>query len=439
MLFKFLKYLQPTHYFRLYKYSGTSVFPVVDEHISKQFPHDENYKSVIAKQYDQSWRAIQNGYIDCEKTIDEIKELSVYDNYVFARKYFSKIWVFYVLFLRVFNFKNPLKEISNFYRTRHVNRYLAGTETIKHSKYLDYNSQLLIAKPLISVIIPTLNRYQYLKDVLEDLEQQDYKNIEVIVIDQSEPFRRHFYDDFNLDLRVDYQEEKALWLARNKAIKQSKGDFILLFDDDSRVESDWITQHVKALDFFESDISSGISISKIGAEVPKHYAYFKISDQLDTGNVLIKKEIFNAIGLFDRQFEKQRMGDGEFGLRSFLNGYRNISNPYAKRLHLKVDSGGLRDMGSWDAFRTKNLLQPRPIPSVLYFYRSYFGVKNSVLAIIRTVPISIVPYKYKRNKPMLITSSILSLIVLPLIIFQVLRSWYLASLKLKVGPKIEML
>ena len=253
------------------------------------------------------------------------------------------------------------------------------------------------------------------------------------------PYQAEFYNDFNLDLKAQYQEEKALWLARNTAIKQSKGEYILLFDDDSRVDSDWISQHIKTLDFFSADISSGVSISKVGDKVPDHYSYFKISDQLDTGNVLLKKAVFKDIGLFDRQFEKQRMGDGEFGLRALLNGYKNISNPYAKRLHLKVGSGGLRDMGSWDAFRTKNLFQPRPIPSVLYFYRRYFGIKLSLLSVLRTVPISVVPYKYKSNKPMLILSSIIALLLFPLIIIQILKSWRLASKKLKEGPKIELL
>ena len=133
------------------------------------------------------------------------------------------------------------------------------------------------------------------------------------------------------------------------------------------------------------------------------------------------------------------MGDGEFGLRAFLNGYKNISNPFAKRLHLKVGSGGLRDVGSWDAFRTKNLFQPRPIPSVLYFYRRYFGIKLSLLSVLRTVPISVVTYKYKSNKPMLILSSIIALLLFPLIIIQIVKSWRLASKKLKEGPKIELL
>ncbi|WP_375234802.1 glycosyltransferase family 2 protein [Winogradskyella sp.] len=439
MLFSFLRYLQPTHYFGLKTKKGNFIFPKVDDGIYSQFEKDNSYKSEEAKSYDQSWRAVQNGYVYFSRTIYETIELSVFDNYVFSRKYFSKAWVFYMFLIRILSLKNPFKEVLGFVKTRKIKRYKSGSEIVKYNDYHNFDSILINQQPLVSVIIPTLNRYRYLKDVLKDLEFQDYTNFEVIVIDQSIPYQPKFYEDFKLNIKVEYQEEKALWLARNKAIKQSKGEYVLLFDDDSRVENDWISQHIKTLDFFNADISSGVSISKVGDKVPAHYAYFKISDQLDTGNVLLKKDIFKDIGLFDRQFEKQRMGDGEFGLRAFLNGYKNISNPYAKRLHLKVGSGGLREMGSWDAFRTKNLFQPRPIPSVLYFYRHYFGAKRSLLSVLRTVPISVVPYRHKNNKPMLILSSLIALLLFPLIIIQVVKSWRLASKKLNEGPKIETL
>ncbi|MFC4721208.1 glycosyltransferase family 2 protein [Geojedonia litorea] len=335
--------------------------------------------------------------------------------------------------------KHPIKNLSAFYRTRSIRRSRYLEAPIPHSDWNAFNSPLVAQAPKVSVIIPTLNRYTYLKDVLMDLERQDYSNFEVLVVDQSEPFQKDFYKSYALDLKVSQQEEKALWLARNTAIQQAQGDYLLFFDDDSRVDSDWIRQHLKCLDVFNADLSSGVSISKVGDTVPAHYAFFRVSDQLDTGNVMIKKKVFKELGMFDRQFERQRMGDGEFGLRAFLAGYLNVSNPHAKRLHLKVDHGGLRQMGSWDAFRTSSLLAPRPIPSVLYFFRRYFGNRQAGYALLRTVPMSIMPYRFKGNSYLKGIGVLISLLLLPIVSIQVLRSWRLSSKALHEGPLIEPL
>ena len=442
MLFKFLKYLQPTNYFSLKNNAGETVFPDVNQlpfEIVNQLERDARFTSNLASEYDMSWQAIQKGFIANTKDVITIESLPVIDNYIFIRKYFNKAWVFYVLFIRLVSFKNPFKEITAFFKSKNVTRSNYLKSPIKHKEWDVFNSSLIDNNPLVSIIIPTLNRYKYLKDVLEDLEKQDYNNFEVLVVDQSEPFREDFYQEFKLNLKVSYQKEKALWLARNTAIQSSKGDYILLFDDDSRVESDWISEHLKCLDFFNADMSSGVSISKVGAKVPTNYSFFKESDQLDTGNVMIKRYVFEKIGLFDRQFEKQRMGDGEYGLRSYLYGFLNISNPYAMRLHLKVGSGGLREMGSWDAFRTKKLFAARPIPSVLYFFRRYYGNLNARWALLRNIPMSIMPYQFKTNKFMLVLGIFVSILLLPIVIFQVLKSWRLSSIKLKKGALIETL
>ena len=442
MLFKFLKYLQPTNYFSLNRNDRSSIFPSsehIPDEIKKQLSRDSNFESTQAIEYDLSWQALQKGYISSSKTITNIEDVSVYDNYVFIRKYFHKAWVLYVFFLRVLSCYNPFVELKGFFTTRHVKRSTYLDEPIVYNAFENFESDVIRNNPKVSVIIPTLNRYQYLKDVLKDLEGQDYQNFDVYVVDQSEPFQNDFYKDFNLDLHLEFQEEKALWLARNNAIKRAKGDYILLYDDDSRVSHDWISQHLKVLDFFNADISSGVSISKVGAKIPKNYAFFRVSDQLDTGNVLLKREVFKTIGLFDRQFEKQRMGDGEYGLRAYLNGFLNISNPYAKRLHLKVNSGGLRTMGSWDAFRTKKWTSPRPIPSVLYLFRKYHGPKQAKLALLRTVPLSIMPYRFKRHKLLVVLGVLVSLLLLPLVCFQVFKSWRLSSQKLREGALIQTL
>lgn len=442
MPFKFLTYLQPTHYFRLVKNDGSSLFPIASalpSAILSQLNKDYKFKSEIAQAYDLSWQAIQLGYIGDAKTYTSFERLPLIDEYRFIHKYFNAFWAFYILMLRLLSLKNPITNMGSYLKTFGVERSDYLKRPIAYHHWKNCQPQLLKEMPLVSVIIPTLNRYPYLEDVLRDLEKQDYKNIEVIVIDQSQVFNKAFYEKFKLKLIVKYQEEKALWLARNTAIALSNGDYLLLFDDDSRVDTDWISNHLKCLDFFKADISSGVSISVLGAKVPQNYAFFRRSDQLDTGNVLLKKSIFKDIGLFDRQFEKQRMGDGEFGLRAQCNGFLNISNPFAKRLHLKVGSGGLREMDSWDAFRTKNWIDPRPVPSVLYFFRTYFGNCSAKLELLKTIPSSVLPYKFKGSKIYMILGALLFLFFLPIILFQVTKSWKFASKKLDEGPLIKNL
>src|SRR5690554_4171916 len=295
MLFTFLKYLQPTHYFQLYRKDGTSIFPIEEklpEEIGAQLEIESDFESESAHAYDLSWQAVVKGYIGTGETYQSFEEVPIVDEYRFVRKYFHPVWVFYILVLRIFSFKNPFREIAAWRKTRNQKRSAYYSNPISYPDWQNFDSPLVKNKPFVSIVIPTLNRYEYLKDVLEDLEKQDYKNFEVIIVDQSNPFQEDFYKNFNLEIQLVQQTERALWLARNHAIEISKGDFILLFDDDSRVERDWITNHLKCLDFFNADISSGVSLSSVGAEVPQNYSFFRISDQIDTGNVLLKKQIF---------------------------------------------------------------------------------------------------------------------------------------------------
>lgn len=401
---------------------------------------DDEYVSEESCLRDVAYQAFQKGIILKDRSLSlpltSDASLPVVDEYRFLRKYYHSVWSIYVLLCRLLTFKNPIEEMTAFFKMRHVSR-LNLFESVK--TYPSYGVVKLQENSLVSVIIPTLNRYAYLADVLNDLERQTYKNMEVIVVDQSTPFQSAVYKNRSFSLTVIQQKEKALWMARNTAISRARGDLILLYDDDSRVEPDWVENHIRCLAFFGADISAGVSISKVGAKVPTHYSFFRWADQLDTGNVMIKRSVFNYLGLFDRQFEKQRMGDGEFGLRAYLAGFISISNPMAKRLHLKVETGGLRQMGSWDGFRPTNLLAPRPIPSVLYLSRMYFGNYLSVFNLLIKVPASVIPLRFKNQPFLLLIGSLLSLLIFPLVLFQVVRSWRLASVKMQQGPRIDFL
>ena len=164
-----------------------------------------------------------------------------------------------------------------------------------------------------------------------------------------------------------------------------------------------------------------------------------MADQLDTGNVMIKKNVFKKCGLFDLQFEKMRMGDGEFGLRAYLFGCKIIQNPNAKRIHLKSKKGGLREMGSWDGMRPKNIFNLRPIPSILYFHRRYWGNSNTLYSLIQTLPYSLTPYFMKGRYIGYIISIFIFIVFYPIIIYKAYQSWKISEKMIERGPIIEKL
>ncbi|MCB0538246.1 MAG: glycosyltransferase [Bacteroidetes bacterium] len=438
MLFRFLTYIQPTHYFQIFRKDGSSIYPIVTElpkDVLEKLEEDKGYVSLEARAYDLSWQAIKKGYIGTVATYVSFKKLPVTDEYRFVKKNFHPVWALYVLLVRLLTLKNPIKEIFGFWRHRKVKRLPLEKQPLDYPKWPTFTSSLMAKKPLVSVVIPTLNRYSYLKDVLKDFETQTYTHFEIIVVDQSQPFQEEFYKPFSLNIKIIHQQEPALWLARNTAVKVSQGEIIMLSEDDVRIESDWIENHLKCLDFFDAEISAGVFFPE-NSSIPLDRSYFSVASQFATGNAALYKNVFQKIGLFDRQFERQRMGDGEFGLRAYIHGIKNVSTPYACCIDVKAGTGGLRQMGSWDAFRPKKWFSPRPIPSVLYLFRRYFGNKRTYLSLLKTVPPSIIPYRFKKNKKMLFLGIFISVFLLPLILIQVIISWRMASKKIKQGALI---
>lgn len=175
MLFSFLKYLQPAHYFQLYKKDGSSIFPIPEKlpkEILEQLESDPGFKSRHAENYDLSWQAINKGYIGNAETYSSFEKLPLIDQYRFLRKYFHPIWVFYVLGLRIITLKNPFKEIAAWRKTRTIKQSNYLKSSISHSEFGSFHSPLIQERPFVSVVIPTLNRYKYLKDVLKDLENR---------------------------------------------------------------------------------------------------------------------------------------------------------------------------------------------------------------------------------------------------------------------------
>jgi len=89
-------------------------------------------------------------------------------------------------------------------------------------------------EPLVSILVPTYNRRNFLPTAINSLLTQSYKNIEVIVVNDAGEDVSDIIKQFD-DKRIKYfVNEKNLDLAgtRNVALKHSTGDYISLLDDD---------------------------------------------------------------------------------------------------------------------------------------------------------------------------------------------------------------
>ena len=436
--FDVLTLIKPFWYFHLN-------YEVVEEtnDFEPLFKLDKNYESINSAKLEMKFILLMNGF-NCEK--EKVRQLtlssinhrpSTKDEFRFARKHFNIGWSLIYLIYRLVTLKNPLSSILYFFQAlMHKYKSNFGLDHGLTTIVDNFKCKLIKNKSHVRIVIPTYNRYECLNALLNDLQKQDYLNFSITVVDQSRPFNESFYEKFNLDIELIHQENPALWNARNKAILNSSEEFIALLDDDSRINSDWISKHLKCLDYYNADVSAGISISSYGSKIPKNYAYYRIADQFDTGNAMLRRYLFQSCGLFDEQYEGMRKGDAEFGIRIFRNGFLSISNPEAKRIHLKFAFGGLRQMGSWDSLRPTNVFDPRPIPSVLYFSRTYFGDKRAVKYLFSSIPFSMTKVRYKSNKFFIVISVLITFIFLPFILVQIVRSWIASTKMLKAGPNI---
>ena len=443
--YQFLKYIKPIWYFNLRPDQINKFWEFPEDYLKVNEPNLETetqYSDKCISDWDISFQRILMGSITeiiGLSSLEFKKKINPNDLYHFIKKYFKNKWIVIVFIQRFLTFNNPLSDLIAIWNSRNTRKINLYNQEYEYVSYPSFTSKLISDLPLVSIIIPTFNRYNVLASLLADLEKQNYSNFEVLIIDQSWDFNEEFYKRYKYKINIIRQKTPALWRARNKGIETANSDLLLFLDDDSRLRPDWIFEHLKCIDYFKADISSGISKSKIGAKIPENYSYFRLSDQLDTGNVLIKKEVFIKCGLFDEKFEKMRMGDGEFGVRSYLNGFKNISNPKAYREHLKIKYGGLRYWGHWDAYRSKNILAPRPIPSVLYLYRKYWGNDAALFQLLQSIPLSYTPYRFKSRMWGYILSLCIFFLFFPIVILQTISSWRTSSKMLNGNSQIKKL
>ncbi len=170
-------------------------------------------------------------------------------------------------------------------------------------------------KNLVSVIIPTFNRAWTLKNAVDSVLAQDYKPIEIIVIDDgSTDNTKELLEEYRDKIQVLTQPNKGVSGARNKGIKNSKGEFIALLDSDDAWEKNKISYQV---DFFEKNphalicqteeiwIRNGRRVNPRKKHKKPSGMIFKASLDLclvSPSAVMMRKKLFDLKGYFNEEF-----------------------------------------------------------------------------------------------------------------------------------------
>lgn len=185
-----------------------------------------------------------------------------------------------------------------------------------------------MARPLVSVVIPTRDRADLLRGAVESALAQDYPEIEVIVVDDGS---RDETASVVADLRhsgsvraLRNETSVGAAAARNRGAEAAEGDLLLFEDDDCRSEPGRVEKLVAAL---ESDPDAGYAYGRGRYLDVEGRAVLKGTEgpwAIGTPAALIRSTAFDAVGGFDP--ELPRLQDFDLWAR-ILARYRTVEVP----------------------------------------------------------------------------------------------------------------
>lgn len=174
---------------------------------------------------------------------------------------------------------------------------------------------ILNNKPLVSIIIPSYNHENYIKDTIESIVNQTYKNIELIIIDDgSKDNSIKVIEKLNLKYEFLFikRENRGLCETLNEGISLSKGKYIAICaSDDIYLENKIEIQ----VDFLENNLNYSMCYGKIIKFADNGEKKFSDNRKCKSGKIfydlmrtnfvpavtqMYRKEIFNEVGYFDK-------------------------------------------------------------------------------------------------------------------------------------------
>lgn len=177
---------------------------------------------------------------------------------------------------------------------------------------------------MISVIIPTYNRSNLISRAIISVNNQTYKNIEIIVVDDaSTDDTTTIVESLNIpNLRyIRLSQNQGACHARNIGIRESKGKYISFLDSDDTWEPTKLEEQYNFLKnknasvvvcnyWEERDGKRCIKTNRSGIITQEELLNANI---ITTGALLISRQVFEKIGTFDEAMPRYQ--DWELMLR----------------------------------------------------------------------------------------------------------------------------
>jgi len=203
------------------------------------------------------------------------------------------------------------------------------------------NQTSVAVQPFVTIIIPTKNRPDSLQRLLKSIHQQDYKNLEIVVIDDGSDLPIAITDRRIHIIRND--KSCGQMFARNQGLEYAHGEFIIHFDDDTEItEANAIT---KAVDLANKQPQAGaIGFMQLTAEGKPSYMQPQEGEKKCYTShffgyaFLVRKQAFFDVGGFNEYFQYY-YDEIEFCLRLYNAGYVVIYDPSLKVIHYQDPRG----------------------------------------------------------------------------------------------------
>lgn len=198
-----------------------------------------------------------------------------------------------------------------------------------------------------SIIVPTFNQLELLKQCLESVERHTDLPYEIIVIDNASPddTARYLQWQRGQVRSRSFDEKKGFAAAVNLGLMMAKGKTIVVLNDDTIVTDNWLRNMLICL---ESDddiglvgpVTNGVC-GEQQIQVPYEHldqmpeftsqhnnhsnpSLWREAERLNGFCLLFRRELFEEIGYWDEGFETRHDEDNDYNLRVKLAGKRLV-------------------------------------------------------------------------------------------------------------------